>query len=133
MSVCGLQAVGSCINYLTSDPSTTLPALNQVYMAARGTEPSSACDAHTHTHTHNVERVLTQSVCVQLLHCPSPQQKNEDPALRLTMLQALHDTIQAAGGRMSDKHKTEILATLLALFSTAQVCNGVYTSSFPGM
>ena len=45
------------------------------------------------------------------------------------MLQALHDTTQAAGGRMSDKYKAEILATLLALFSTAQVCNGVLLHS----
>jgi HEAT repeat protein len=59
--------------------------------------------------------------------------KNEDPALRLTMLQALHDTVRAAGGRMSDKHKTEILATLLALFSTAQEGNRLQAAQCIGV
>lgn len=37
------------------------------------------------------------------------------------MLEALHGTMRVAGERMNEKHKTEILATLLALYSTAQV------------
>ena len=41
--------------------------------------------------------------------------------MRLTVLQALHGAMCVAGGRMSEKHKTEILTTLLTLHSTAQV------------
>ena len=55
------------------------------------------------------------------MYTHSFSQKNEDPALRLSVLQALHGAIKVAGPRMSDKHKTEILATLLTLYSTAQV------------
>ena len=46
-------------------------------------------------------------------------QKNEEPGLRQTMLQALHGAIKAAGQRMSEKHGTELLSTLVALQATA--------------
>ena len=49
--------------------------------------------------------------------------KSEDPGLRLTMLQALSGVIKAGGQRMSEKHRGEILATLLALQTTAQERN----------
>ena len=47
-------------------------------------------------------------------------QKNEDLGLRQTMLQALRDVTEAAGQRMSEKHRVEILSTLVALQATAQ-------------
>lgn len=49
--------------------------------------------------------------------------KSEDPGLRLTMLQALSGVIKAGGQRMSEKHRGEILTTLLALQTTAQERN----------
>lgn len=49
--------------------------------------------------------------------------KSEDPGLRLTMLQALSGVIKAGGQRMSEKHRGEIIATLLALQTTAQERN----------
>ena len=49
--------------------------------------------------------------------------KSEDPALRLTMLQALHGVTQECGQRMSEKHRGEILETLQALEGTLQETN----------
>ncbi len=46
-------------------------------------------------------------------------QRNEDTALRLTMLQALHGVIKAGGQRMSEKHREEVLTTLVTLQGTA--------------
>lgn len=51
--------------------------------------------------------------------------KSEDPGLRLTMLQALSGVIKAGGQRMSEKHRVEILTTLLALQTTAQEGNRI--------
>jgi HEAT repeat protein len=59
--------------------------------------------------------------------------KNDDPALRLTVLQALHGAVKVAGGRMSEKHKTEILATLLTLYSTAQESNRLQAAQCTGV
>ena len=47
-------------------------------------------------------------------------QKNEEVGLRLTMLQALHGVIKVSGKKMSEKHQTEIMATLISLQNTAQ-------------
>jgi len=46
-------------------------------------------------------------------------QKNDDVSLRLTMLQALHGVIKTGGQRMSEKHREEVLATLITLQGTA--------------
>lgn len=46
-------------------------------------------------------------------------QRSEDVGLRLTMLQALHGVIKVGGGRMSEKHREEILTTLVTLQGTA--------------
>ena len=62
--------------------------------------------------------------CTLSLSLSLSNQRNEDPALRLTVLQALQGAMRVAGGRMSEKHKAEILATLLTLYSTAQVSWG---------
>jgi len=47
-------------------------------------------------------------------------QKSEEVGLRLTMLQALHGVIKVSGKKMSEKHQTEIMATLISLQNTAQ-------------
>ena len=62
----------------------------------------------------------TQRSCAHT-HTHDSLKRNEDPALRLTVLQALHGAVRVVGGRMSEKHKSEILTTLLTLYSTAQV------------
>lgn len=49
--------------------------------------------------------------------------KSEDLGLRLTMLQALCGVIKVGGQRMSEKHRGEILMTLVTLQTTAQEGN----------
>ncbi len=50
---------------------------------------------------------------LQLCYCCL--QKAEDPTLRLTMLQALQGALEAAGSRMHEKYRPDIMETLVAL------------------
>lgn len=59
--------------------------------------------------------------------------KSDDQALRLTLLQALHGVIQAGGQRMSEKHRGEILATLLVLENTANEGNRLQAAQCLGV
>ncbi len=59
--------------------------------------------------------VPTYCKCV----CYCLLQKTEDPSLRLTMLQALRGVVGAAGARMSEKIRPDIVSTLVTLQATA--------------